>query len=449
MRRTLWFSGVISTVVGALVLALSAPLSASANLILFNEVATSPAAGEPGGVPASADPRDLVVSGHYAYTINRSTSDVSVFDLSDPLHPVVIATTPTAGTPGGLPANALPEDLTILGTTVLVANYGIASLSTVDVSDPEHPRVMGTTPAAGGYPTVLGGFWNHDAGPSGVVAAGHYAYVSDYDSKDVTVVDFADAAHPVVVGTTPWAGVHALDSNAGPQDIALNGHYVYTADYDQKTVSVIDVSDPTAPIVVGTTPAVNTPGGLPTDAYPRGITIYRGRAYVANTGGCSVSIVNIDNPASPYVIGTTPATGTPGGFTTLANPQSVVVSDSFAFSAGYDTGDAYAMDVNNPSAPFAVATTPSVNMPGALTGPNSHPSAVALYGRYLLVADSTNGRLSVLDVSTWTDTASGTTSLPNTGFNSVIIVTTSGLLLLVGSTLMVVATRVRRRSQAK
>jgi hypothetical protein len=57
------------------------------------------------------------------------------------------------------------------------------------------------------------------------------------------VVDVSNPTAPVVVGS--------VAVGTGPYSVYVAGRYAYTANLNAATISVVDVSNPTAPVVVG------------------------------------------------------------------------------------------------------------------------------------------------------------------------------------------------------
>jgi hypothetical protein len=102
-------------------------------------------------------------------------------------------------------------------------------LFVVDVTDPTHPILEGSTNLPG-----------REYGYADVALQGNYAYVAD-DSAGLRVIDISDPAAPVEVG--------AYDTPGTATRLVVNGNYVYLAD-GEAGLRVIDITDPTAPYEV-------------------------------------------------------------------------------------------------------------------------------------------------------------------------------------------------------
>lgn len=296
---------------------------------------------------------------------------------------VVAGTTPTSGS-GALPANSYPIALAQVGSYAYVATSSSnpPELDVVDVSDPTNPHVVGST---SGCQTAT----PLDAGADsyGVAAAGSYAYVADYGTNDVAVVNVSNPACPTRVG------VATLSGSAGPWGIAVQGDYVYVANSNVGTVSVVNVSNPASPVVAGTTPAAGSAGGLPANEEPAGIAVQGSYAYVPDYGNHQVSVVDVSNPASPQVVGSTPQAGTAGGLPCItsagqsycSSPYDMVVSGTHAYVGNFESdvnfGSFTTIDVSDPTHPVAVATSPAAGTTGGL------PSGMDAY--YMVIDGTT------------------------------------------------------------
>jgi hypothetical protein len=125
---------------------------------------------------------------------------------------------------------------------------------------------------------------------NGVAVQGRLAFVF---GPDVKIVDVTAPAVPFVRGTL----VAASTENYIGGDVA--GDYLYAAESDAGALVVIDISDPTAPSIVGT---------LALGFTPTAVKLYAGVAHVAGSNG-EIALVNVDAPASPSLIASVTSTG--------------------------------------------------------------------------------------------------------------------------------------------
>ncbi|OPY54449.1 MAG: Cna protein B-type domain protein [Methanosaeta sp. PtaU1.Bin112] len=204
-----------------------------------------------------------------------------------------------------------------------------------------------------------------------------------------------------------WVRVGACSTPGISEYVALSGSYAYVA-VGSLGLQIIDISNPASPFIVG---AYNTPD------YANGLAVYGSYAYVADdTSG--LQIIDVSNPSSPFL---------KGSYNTPYYAYGVALSDSYAYVA--DGGGLQIIDVNNPASPFLVGAcnTPVFAMSVALSGSYAYvaglgglqiidvnnpaspfiigtyntpgfSSGVALSGSYAYVANDNSG-LKIIDVS--------------------------------------------------
>jgi len=226
-----------------------------------------------------------------------------------------------------------------------ISDYSnVGSVVTPDL--PIEPRWVGKTPVVGEA------YW--------VAASGPYAYVTS--STGLQVVDISDPSNPLVKGSVDTVGVMGIPY---PYDVATSGDgYVYVG--SSKTLKVVDVQDPTSPAVVAT---------LPMPDYAQGLCLSGNRAYVA-CYAAGVVIVDVTNPYAPSVLGTV---DTPGAaFSVAVSGNTAVVADSTAVLT---------LDVTDPAVPSIL---------GLVAG-SAGAVDVDIQGSYAYAATGTAG-LMVIDL---------------------------------------------------
>jgi hypothetical protein len=203
-------------------------------------------------------PRDIVISGHYAYVIG---DDFHVIDISDPSNPAIAGTSAYGGaalalsgtyiysvvsdtlnvtdvsvpaTPVHVGAAFLPADdpmwalrcIAVSGNYAYVAGTRRKQSSTffaVDISDPSNPvRSLDSSPIS--LPKYV----------TAITVSGNYAYVA---ADSLYVLDISDPLHPTLVGTSFKAEAYG---------VFLTGDLAYVADY-KHGLDAIDISDPLHP----------------------------------------------------------------------------------------------------------------------------------------------------------------------------------------------------------
>ena len=165
----------------------------------------------------------------------------------------------------GLPGE--PGSAAVVGNLIYAASSG--ALHVIDASDQENPTILGT----GNAPNTGWTF--------GVSVDGNLAGVVSTDSFDL--YDVSNPASPEHKASAPgYAG-----------GVVLRGQYAYVATAPGNVV-VYNISDPTNPTSVGFV-AVRGNDGL---------TLLGDHLYVANGWGGGIDVVNISNPLAPVVVGT-------------------------------------------------------------------------------------------------------------------------------------------------
>jgi chitodextrinase len=245
-----------------------------------------------------------------------------------------------------------------------------------------------------------------------VAVSGTHAYVAD--TGDFKVVDVSDPTHPLVVGTHDEAGLVYYN-------VAVEDGYAFVG--TATTLLVLDVRDPARPAKVG---QLFTGGGR--------LAVSGGYVYLA-AGNPGLQVVDVRNPAAPVVVGnydpsdSANGVAVSGGYAYLAvNEQGlqvidisdpehptlagscdtpgtathVAVSGTTAYVADSNWGVAV-VDVGNPGAPFFLASQATVRSPEDL----------AVAGRKLYAAVGAGG-LEVINVRDPADPSSmGSINLPN------------------------------------
>lgn len=259
----------------------------------------------------------LDIQGKFAYVSGKGADNFVVVDISDPSTPVVIATVAAGG--GNLLNN--PYGIKAVGDRLYVSSEASNSLEIFDITD--HANI-----------TRLGGITGLN-GANEIAVQGNIVAVVSNIGDNVKTIDVSDPTAPVVLDTysTDLNNVNALTiqgdyiytgaPGAGSGDLFLvldisdpanitlsgsvaladphgfyaSGRYVYVANnFSSTLLKVVDVSDPTTPVVVGSASS--------TEDAPMGITVAGNYAYITATNGDSVVVFDISDPTAPTKVGT-------------------------------------------------------------------------------------------------------------------------------------------------
>jgi hypothetical protein len=211
---------------------------------------------------------DVVVDGHYAYL---AANGLVVVDISDPHNPKGLYTYDIDGFAFDVKVKEHYAYLAGLSNGLLI----------FDVSQPSQPELVSQVY---NIPDRRLARRTSDS-VEAVDFVGQYAYVvreSEW-TKLVDILDITDPASP--------KNVARYTPEKSPWDIVVQGHYAYL-NAQLNYIDVVDVSDPLAPHHVG---SVKTPGHI------RQHTVDGDYVYVADS--FNISIIDVSNPKKPRVVG--------------------------------------------------------------------------------------------------------------------------------------------------
>jgi hypothetical protein len=228
------------------------------------------------------------VQGQYVYLVSStgtaSTNLFQIYDVSNPYAPAFV---------GSVQIPLYGFGLWVSGEYAYVLSFvGVSSISTlevVDVSNPDSPTIVGST----------------NTGTAGLNVAdikvvGNYAYVAGQSDgqSEILVFDVSNPASPYLLSGLPVA--HS------PQGLDVEGSYLYETFYDQHSLNIYDISNPSSLSLAGTASLIGT-------CKPQDVTVEGTTAYVACYTSSSVGVVDVSNPTSPSVDGyiSLPATSYP------------------------------------------------------------------------------------------------------------------------------------------
>lgn len=139
---------------------------------------------------------------------------------------------------------------------------------TIDLSDPAHPRRMGSYDAVDEIDDY--------------VLSGSYAYLS-VQFQGLSILDLSDPAMPKVVGTLPTSKAVSVSVDAGLLCLAQG----------QSGVGVVDVLDPSRPELIG-----RYEDGL----HYQSVLVRGSRCYAADAAG-GLRVLDLSEPARPRLLG--------------------------------------------------------------------------------------------------------------------------------------------------
>jgi len=379
--------------------ALAAPAAPTLAGSLSNSVALS-------GATSTA------VSGDYAYVTGYYSGELTAIDVSNPAAPVI------AG------SSAPSTALTNADTVNLAGGYAFAvsknrnkakgsgsnsdgtgnSLTILDIStNPAQPAIVGTVTD----PNTLFGAY-------GVAVLGHYAFVASQGclggqpcpshsvGNSFAVVDISSPGSPKVVAAihnnalpAPWRSSAAL---AHATSVAISGNYAYVTAAYNDTLTVIDISTPTSPKIVGVLKDTTNLN------FPVDVAVSGQYAYVVdqiNTG--RVTVVNVSNPTHPAVV------------TSLANAAlngayRIRIRGDFAYVAASSTHAITAVDISNPLSLRVAASYSDATRLNHTTGLDVSPSGAQVITTSPLLSSQLNATYPPFPLQPGGPTVTGTVS---------------------------------------
>ncbi|MCB9077041.1 MAG: hypothetical protein H6631_05590 [Anaerolineaceae bacterium] len=201
----------------------------------------------------------VVVAGSHLYL--GDSFNLLVVDVSDPAAPQEVGYFEIIG-----------RVEAVVGPYLYLADRWYGALRVVDISQPVAPTEIGAYDAPG--PTS----------PRSVKVAGDYAYATDDIRRGLAVIDVSNPATPQEVGF--------VAAEAPGQIWAMRPPYLYLGE-DWSGLRLIDLSMPTAPVIVGD---YRPPDGQ------RVLAMADGYAYVTTAQGWE--IVDLSTPGATPVVGT-------------------------------------------------------------------------------------------------------------------------------------------------
>jgi hypothetical protein len=169
-----------------------------------------------GGSPPADIVGDMVVSGNYLYLADYENG-LRIFDVSNPASIIQVGdfNDSNSRTMGVDVSGNYAYVSEVKDQSYWASTYGVG-LRIIDVSDPAHPTLKGSTPGQ----DIMGGYESS----AQVIVSGNYAYMSTGD-EGVKMMDISNPASPVEVAD------YDKDDEGVANGIALADGYVYLANF--------------------------------------------------------------------------------------------------------------------------------------------------------------------------------------------------------------------------
>lgn len=336
--------------------------------------------------------QSVVIVDSYAY-VSR-ISGLGVIDISSPSTPVVQPMSPTTFTTSSIATK---------GRYIFAGSWEGNLISLKNPSTPQHlnARIAYAIGAfqrmsiSGNYLIVVGNnkaglqiwdisnrplaveeeaFLNNSnllGGATDVKVVGNYAYVLAEIAQRVTVVDISDPDVPVILGS-----VHSYLLK-GARNLEVEGNYAYATGFSSNYfMPIIDVSDPNSIFVAASYSSFSY--------FQQSQNLKKSGNYIFNSSGAGkFSAVNLTSPLAPAAAGTL----------TISSPRGFDISGNYAFVCSSSTNSLVVVNISNPA---------SMTISNTLTDANlANCNAVAISGNHVFVhSGNPSKKLSVIDIST-------------------------------------------------
>lgn len=201
---------------------------------------------------------------------------------------------------------------------------------------------------------------------------GSYAYVASQANNSLTIVDISDTTNPVVVST--YSGI--LNN---VRDIFVAGKYAFVVSQNTDGFEIVNISNPNVPAFAGVISDPVTLNGI------YGIFVCGIYAYCAAEFNNALTIVDVSNPAIPVVVGSV------GDPVLLQNPRKVVVRGEYAYVACEIGNRMTIVNISNPAFPFVTGSyVDAINM--------FRPEDIYVSGKYCYVCAQSDS-ITILDIT--------------------------------------------------
>ncbi|HRH23852.1 MAG TPA: hypothetical protein PK295_04470, partial [Candidatus Magasanikbacteria bacterium] len=282
---------------------------------------------------------------------------------------------------------------------------------TVNISSKLNPVVVGGIASSTG--SSINGAW-------AVEVRGKYAYVGTTRTGDehFNVIDISDPSNPVIVGTLLGQGSAGNRMN-DIRDVSISGKYAYVlssySSAPESNLHVIDILDPTAPTIVSTL-TLSTSATVASD---QSIEVVGSYAYITNSSLDSLLVVDIANPKNPTIVSTMTSS------TVLNFARGIVVAGNYAYiSSAYTPSQGGSSlviaDISNPYSP---------EIKGSLVVSSTATSSAVSFsvsGKYAYLGDTSNDSVYIVDISSSTNPRLVGTVTDSVNLDSVSGVTLAG-----------------------
>lgn len=349
----------------------------------------------------------ILIDGNYAYVTASGYDGVAIIDISNPLAPTIVGsiqdvlnldncqfmdkvgntlyvnankkltlidvTTPSApsligsGQIGDGSTDMFSLGVSVIGNNAFVGVQTIDSLWVLDISTPTTPTYVTETS------TIL-------LSPEFIRVSGNTAFVTEKTTVPcIKAFDFTTVGSPSLVGSL-------CDSNFNePEDMVIDGNYLYLTSYNSDRLSIIDISNPASMSVTGFITNSTQLNAL------SDIRVVGNYAYVSAYNYDGIAIIDVTNKAAPSIVGSVTNS-------LLNQVTDIDVSGNYLYATGEPGPNdcVVTVDVTTKTAPTVVGSVCDARLDSGNFNKDLH-----VVGNYVYVLGNGSGHdLVTIDVST-------------------------------------------------
>ncbi|MBU0894873.1 MAG: S8 family serine peptidase [Nanoarchaeota archaeon] len=217
--------------------------------------------------------------------------------------------------------------------------------------------------------------WN---GVKGIFVKDNYAYVASQYSNSLTIIDVSDKTNPVQIGSI----VNSTSLNS-IFDVFVRGDYAYVVSLTDNSLTIIDVSDKTNPVQIS---YYQNDSSLDS---PISVNIQGDYSYVimfSALADASLTIIDISDKLNPHQVGTFL------NFTSMSHPFELFIKGNYAFVVSDITASLTIIDISNKANPIQISSfvnSSSMHMADSLF----------IKDNYVYVTGKSSNSSTIIDVS--------------------------------------------------
>jgi Tfp pilus assembly protein PilV len=275
----------------------------------------------------NTDGRRIATSGNYAYMIRSSGApDFFVINITNPAAPTLAGSTSVG--------NAATNIFVAGSFAYVTGTSNTQELRIVNISNPAAPTVVGTYNAPG----------NADMNDVFVIGSTAYAVRSNSTDPEFVVLNVTNPAAVSLTGS--------LNLNGNSLEVGVSGTYAaISSGDDNQELQLVNITTPATPSLSGTYNATGTTDGV-------AVAFFDTTVVLSQSGG-SVYLISTSTPSTPTLVSTYAAGGT-------VNDISLGFSNTYAFLATANAASEFqVLNITNPASPTLLGSS---NLAGTAFG---------------------------------------------------------------------------------